>query len=185
MRDSWDRYGRALEAHDGAAAAAVVSSNSWVIYERQRKLALTATEEELRAATPFDQLAALILRAELKPAKLRSATPQELFAFAIDRGMINEASGTQIRLGEVTTDGDLAFAELVYLGRETETPFTFRLEGGAWKLDLVPLSQMGESELRGKAMSEGKTVDEFVDLLMEQLLGRAKARGIWTPIDKA
>ena len=185
VRDTWDRYGKALESNDGDAAVPLVASSSWRMYERQRRLALTARERELRAAPLTDQLGALVLRAKLKPAKLRSAPPQELFTFGIDNGLVNEASGVENRLGGITTDGEIAYAEQIYLGKTSENKFTFRLEDGTWRLDLVALSRLADYALFTAAMSQRKTPREFVDAVLEQLVGHAKARQIWKPIDPA
>jgi hypothetical protein len=185
VRDTWERYGRALESRDGDAAIPLVAPSAWPMYERQRKLALSAPEKELRAASFTDQVGALVLRAKLKPDTLRSARPQELFAFGIDQGLVNEAAGVQNRLGDITTDGEIAYAEHVYLGRTTENKFVFQLEDGDWKLDLIPVSQVADYAMFSLAMSQGKTKAEFVDLLMARLLGPAKARRIWKPIDPA
>jgi hypothetical protein len=182
---TWDQYAEAVLARDGEAAAALMASTTWPMYEEQRRLALTATEKELRAAPVIEQVFALTLRAKFDVARVRSATPRELFMIGVERGMSREASFSEITLGDVTSDGETATAKQIYLGRKTPNEVLFRLEDGTWKLDLAALALTGEAAVRATAAEAGKSVDELVDFIVEQLVGRAKARALWRPIDPA
>jgi hypothetical protein len=174
VRQAFTAYRQALLAKDGDTAVQHLASTVYGFYDQARRDAVTAAENNVRGQTVAAQLTVFTLRGSLDPNLLRSATPQELVAAAIDAGLVGEQGIQNTQLGEVAVVGDTASAPVLSTGQPSGIRFDFVREEGAWKLDLLPLLQTANVAFRNLATEQGITVDQLIDQTLEALYGPAK-----------
>lgn len=175
-------YRKALLAKDGKTAASLMSSGTVAYYAKLKKLALTATEKQLRAQPLGRQLSVLVLRATLPAKAVRSASATQLVVLAVDRGLISEAVVRTLSVGTVKVVGDVATATMQKNGADGPLDMVFNRESGRWRLNLLPLLESTETALRQAASQEGLSPARFVDSTLERQIGPDRAAEAWRPI---
>jgi hypothetical protein len=106
-------------------------------------------------------------------------TPATMTAFAFNHGM-GKTKLEGSTLGKAKIKGNNAKANLVNGGKKTDTEFVFNLEHGQWKIDVLPLMQESEADI--KAMLNGKNENEFIFDMLELMTGKAPTNAIWKKI---
>jgi hypothetical protein len=175
-------YRKALLAKDGKTAASLMSSGTVAYYAKLKKLALTATEKQLRAQPLGHQLSVLVLRATLPAKAVRSASATQLVVLAVDSGLISEAVVRTLSVGTVKVAGDVATATMQKNGADGPLDMVFNRESGRWRLNLLPLLESTETALRQAASQESLSPARFVDSTLERQIGPDRAAEAWRPI---
>ncbi len=182
VRRGFSVYKEALLARDGAAAASAVSANSLAYYDRMRALALTGEKAEIQSLDGAEQMLVLSLRLHAPEPMLRSGTPAELIAHAVDRGMISPGTIARTELGAVEIEGDQADALLVVDGKPLGGgEFRFRREGDVWKFDLEHATSLTRGVFGRLARQRGVSEEALILDLLSRASGRPIGEEVWTP----
>jgi hypothetical protein len=182
VKQGFLNYKGALAARDGPRAAAAVSRNSLDYYDEIRRLALTASKQDLDAIEGTERMLVLGMRHQAPKALLESATPVELLAHAVDAGIVSDASGAVTGLGEVKIDGGLARAFVVIDGKPTRNVLQFAHEDGVWKFDLEFAMRSSSGLIAAIASQSGLSEDAVILNLLAQGSGRLVGPEIWQPL---
>lgn len=173
-------YSRALNRRDGAEAARWITRGSLDNYARLARLAVHATEAELRAGRPADLVMVLLLRHMAPPEMLRTLSGDSVLAFLARRQLAPRPSGTTI--------GKPAWGDAtVRVIRASGTDYYYRREDGRWKWDMMPLMEAGharlEKELLEIAQSDTPmTAEEYIFHMLHILSERPLPPTIWQPL---
>lgn len=181
VRAAFAEYEAAVLAQDGDRAVRVISERAYGFYDRMRRLALTAPPEEVERLRVVEQLTVYALRAELAPEVLRSASPAEIVAAAIDAGTVSEQSIRNLTLGRIGIDGISAGGQALRDGEPSGFEFSFVYERDEWRFDLVPLINLGNVGLQALANQEGITASELVERLLVLQYGAPRTAELKTP----
>lgn len=178
---AFDDYKSALIAQDGEAAAGVAAAATLDYYDEMRVLALTGTRREVEEMRLIDQLLALGLRHFLPPERLQDMDGFEVFAYAVDEGMISEYAVAKMEATEADVSGDRALLSVEIDG--AEAPFTFVLvrEDGSWKMDMTELLKVSDSAFQSLADQSGTSEDAFLMQLLTTMSGTKPSEDIWKP----
>ncbi|MDX8033300.1 hypothetical protein SK803_24035 [Lentzea sp. BCCO 10_0856] len=182
VRAAFETYTKAALAKDGTTGVSVLAKPIFDTYDDFRKLALTATEQDLSTAPLGKRAAVYTLRGSVDPAILRTASPKELVKVSIDRGLVGEKGINNLELGKITASGDTASAEVLARGQVAPYKFRFVREDGTWKLDLQPLLDLADSAYAEVAKQQNLTPEQFLDGVLNQMYGPAKAAEVRKPL---
>jgi|WetSurMetagenome_2_1015567.scaffolds.fasta_scaffold147099_2 hypothetical protein len=121
----------------------------------------------------------LMIRHLATKKEILAFTPTTMTAFAFNHGM-GKSKLEGATLGKAKIKGNNAKAPLLENGKKTDTQYEFNLEDSLWKIDVLPL--MEESEADIKAMINGKSENEFIFDMLELMTGKAPTKAIWKKI---
>ena len=185
VRDVFERYRLAVLAGDGAGALAAVDGRTAAYYGRAVDLALDADSATVAGLSFIDRLMVLSLRHRVSADMLRTFDGPQALAYGVERGWIDRADAARQSLGRVRVAGDSASAVLVLNGAPVpEVAFAFAREGGAWKLDLTSVLDIGSRAMQAMIEQMGETEDGFIALALEVLTGRPVGSGVWQPVGR-
>ena len=179
---SFKAYKSALERRDGSAAASMVSGNSLAYYDHMRELALTAQRQHLLVLEGTERMLVLSLRHSAPLELLKTASPAELLAYAVDEGLVSDTGIAKTELGEVTLQGDRARCWIVIDGEPTRGVMQFVLEEAVWKFDLEFAMRTSEGLIAALAVQSGMSEDAVILQLLSQAEGWPIDPGIWDPL---
>ncbi|MFS8097284.1 hypothetical protein LFM09_09085 [Lentzea alba] len=182
IKTAFETYVEAALSKDGATGVSLVASPIMGLYEEARKLALTGTEEQLSGLQFHKRFVVYLLRGEIDPATLRSASAKDIVKIALDKGLVAEQSISNLSLGEIEVNGETAQAEVLSSGKKAPWKFRFVREDGAWKIDLQPLLELAEPAMLDLAKQRNLTVDELLEQLLVAKYGPAKAAELRKPL---
>jgi hypothetical protein len=115
----------------------------------------------------------LLLRTALEkkvPAPLRfNLTFGTLLQRITERHLFNPRDVREIKLGQVSINGNHASAEVYYQGTLTALRLPFVKEGDAWKIDVMALVPYAEVLMRVDRAIKGETLTQQVDQLVSKL----------------
>ncbi|WP_420128447.1 hypothetical protein [Longimicrobium sp.] len=175
VRNVVRQYEYATRSGDGNAAARLVSRETRDYYNRMLAMAISATEEQVRAVTLMDRMMILMYRHRVSAAQLRALPADGGFALTIDEGWLNAPEiGDLVSGSEVFGEGDRAI--LRYDG-----DIHFVREGGAWRWDMMPLILAAGEEVEADLTSPEEQ-DEFLMYVLEQADGLDPSPTIWQPL---
>jgi len=181
VHKAFETYTKAALAKDGAAAQGVLADTVSAYYDEARKLALTASDDQLAGVPTTQRLTVYVLRAEVEPAVLRAGTPADLLKTTFDQGLVGENGIAELTLGKVVVSGDKATAQAVVGGKEAPYSVTFLREQGGWKVDIVPLMTLADEGFAEAAKQQGSTVAAMVDGILVTKYGQEKAATLHQP----
>ncbi|HEX6345662.1 hypothetical protein [Umezawaea sp.] len=179
---AFETYTKAALAKDGATAQGVLADTVATYYDDARKLALTATDDQLTGITSTQRLTVYVLRAEVEPALLRDGSPADLLRTSFDKGLVGEDGISDLALGKVNVTGDKASAQAVIGGREAPYTVDFVREQGVWKVDIAPLMTLADEGFTAAAEKQGTTVDALIDTVLVSKYGPEKAAALHRPV---
>ena len=155
-------YQEAVVEGRGADAASLVTVGTIDHYDRLRRLAVSATVDDLAAEPMVDRLAVALFRTRFPLADLEASDGAGMLATAVDAGMIGRQVGA-LAAGDVAVDptGERATVTAVdAAGRRVEVPLT--REGSGWKVDLTALLPAADAGLRELAAAQGLSENELI-----------------------
>lgn len=180
---SFAEYKKAALAKDGNTVAGLLAKPSLEFYDDLAKLALTGTEEQVKAQPVTQRVTVYMLRGEFDAAALKSATSTDVVRLAIEKGLISESSTATIELGEVTFTGDKAEAEVSAKGQKAPFRFEFLREDGVWKFDFRSVIDLANGAMTQLAKKQNMTEDQLVDQVLTVKYGAAKAAQLHKPLE--
>lgn len=182
--DAFDAYARAIRGRD-TAAASMVTPALLAFYDDLRTLALHATAEQVRELPLLARMHVLHLRLKLDAARLRAMTPAQVFStIEVESGNLKAS----LVPGEVAVNPATASFALMDGDRRTSYQVALVRQGGAWRVDTLPLSASGGCILRAVLRARGVTrerEDAVVLNGLAQTTGRVPSSSIWQPLDPA
>jgi hypothetical protein len=182
VRAAFDTYTKAALAKDGTTAVSVMASPAFAFFDDMRKLALTATEQELATQKLSTRLMAYTMRGGMDPAIVRTASPQDLVKGAIDKGLVGEQGIKNLELGEVTVKGDTADVEVMSRGKKAPFTLRFAREDGRWKFDMLPLLELTDAAFGSLAQEKNMTPEQLVEQVLITMYGPEKAAEVRKPL---
>ena len=175
-------YQKALLDRDGAAAAALVTEDSWAYYRNMADEALTADRQRLQDMDFVDRLTALTFRHALTPADLRRMNGMDLVAVSVDKGWISREKTAKLRLTNYRITGNTATAAVLSPnGKPSSVSMGFRSERGAWRLDLLDNINTARSAMPLAIALSGMSEEELLFASLERATGSEAGPEIWTP----
>lgn len=181
----WSGFGRfkaAAIAGDGAAAVRELSTETLRYYERVRRAALLATEEELRKTSVDFRFQVLLLRGRMPVEELVAVDGAGLAARYVSQGWINVEHLSEIALANVIhTDRG---AEVRYADSQglTTSRLVFRREQNGWKFDLSAAAWMQRRFLDHQMEKQGLNEDELLAAMIREAIGDRPAADLWKPL---
>jgi len=162
---------------------ALLSAASFAEWERERRLALHGSLDEVQALPPGPRLAVLALRQAQPVFLLRDGTPPELVAAAVRSGLADRDALEAIELGDVA---QLAEARASGLVLAAGLPSGFRVgfvrERGGWRVDLpASLDSVGRV-VSQTARATGASEDAVIVSLIATASGRPVGKDVWSPL---
>ena len=145
--EAFARYVAALQARDGAAAAALVTAASLAREETLRDLALTAPPDAVAALPMADRIAVLRLRHEFTAEELRPLAGADLLGLAVAEEWTSPKPLAVLTVTGAAVAGDTATLRVERGGEVVPVRLVLRREQGAWKLDLVDLARGSDAAL--------------------------------------
>lgn len=173
-------YQSALLHKDGRAGAQVLARPTVEYFQRMRDLALAGKAPEVKKLTIGDKLTILRLRLEFSAAQLKPLDGRGVLEYSVSHGWVGEEVG-RIGVGAVEISGDRATIAALADGKPTSERFILLREGGAWRLDLVPLFAGANAYFKKARAESGMAEDAFVMTIVEQMAGRPVPGTIWNP----
>lgn len=175
VRDVVRQYQDAIRRGDGTAAARLVTRETREYYARMLEMAVSATEQEVRAASLMDRMMILMYRHRVPAAELRALPSDAAFAHTIDAGWVTATEGEELAArSEAYGQGDRA--ALRYRG-DTH----FLREDGGWRWDMMPLIRGASAEF-AEGLDSREEEDEFLMFVLKQSNGRDPSPAIWQPL---
>jgi len=181
-RRSFDAFKRALAERDGDAAVALLSAPSLAEWERDRRLALHGSPDEVRALSPGPRLAVLALRHAQPVFLLRDGTPAELAAAAVRSGLADRGALELLEIRDITARGDRASGQILASGLPSGMRAGFLRERGAWKLDLPASLDAAGRLVTETARATGNSEDAVIANLIGAASGERVGEEIWLPL---
>jgi hypothetical protein len=184
--DAFARYVAALQARDGAAAAALVTAGSLVREERLRDMALSAPPDMVAALPMTDRLAVLRLRHEFTAAELRPLAGTDLVRLAVEEEWTSPKPLAVLTVTGAAVDGATATLAVERAGEGVPVRLVLRQEEGAWRLDLVELARGSDDALvQSLAFRAGRAkvpVEEVLRWAIEDSSGHLVDKDLWQPL---
>lgn len=199
VREVFARFRDAMLEGRGRESAALVDPRALETYERCRAIALASTRREGLEELPLLDLVLVIsLRVELSKREMEEMATAEpgfapgaaVFAWAVERGLIDKPTLTGLELDRVTIKGDRAIGSSRRVdegagagsGSDGEAPpgdpsrgptFEFTRVAGEWRFDMTRLLEAGETVLRELWIRAGRPprVDFVLKFLAREDLG--------------
>lgn len=183
IRRCFDGYMMSVLDLDGDAAVDLVTQSTADEYARLSQLALNARKEEVENLRLTDYLTVILLRETFSPAEIRmfSDDGRAAFAAAVRKGMISVDSVTSMALGEIQILHTAASGVVVHNGAPTDLKYEFRLEENGWKLNLIPMMQIGNIAMEQVLKDSGLSDEEFMLFMITQVTGKQADASVFVP----
>jgi hypothetical protein len=132
VREAVRSYAGALSARDPAAATATVVSETFVLYDDLRLLALSASPEQLERSDLMTIMLVLQIRARFRRGQLETVDGRALFEHAVEAGLVGERVD-EVPLDEVWIAEDGMHAQIRTLG---DPVVWLRKQDDRWRIDI-------------------------------------------------
>lgn len=180
VKAAFKTYQSALLKQDGAAAAAIVDRGTVDYYQRTRDLAVSGKPDHVKKLPVLDKLIVLRMRLQVPLAQLKAMDGKRALAFGVTQGWIG-SEVAKAEAGAIEITGDRASLTFVVGGKPTPVKLGLRREAGGWRVDLVSLFRLSDAVIRKRQEDSGKSEDDFIFALLEQLAGKPVPPTIWNP----
>lgn len=182
IRGAFQTYRAALEARNGEAARALVTRATLDSYEALRDEAIYSVKVDLAKRPIFERLIILNLRLRFTLTELQMTPGRDLFRRGIEEGWTAGASGLSNLERLVLIDNHAQAFIVPRSGGGEGTPIHFLLEDGAWKIDLISISNAVEESLRDLAVKNGISEEQLIEETLGSSYGQALPTDIWEPL---
>lgn len=182
LRSAFARWRQSLLAGDREGAR-LVAQPTIAQYETARDLALGANRAALAARPLIERFLALRLRLEYDAERLAAMSGLDLVAEGIVRGLIDKGTVADGEIGEIRRRGaEQAQSRLVVAGRRAGSWLHWRIEDGAWRIDLAQPARRLEAGIRQLLASQQGREDDRLVALLADVTGRKLDDSIWQPL---
>jgi hypothetical protein len=183
IRNCFTAYKSSILEYNGIEAVKHVNSTTIDYYGEMKDFALTGSRELVEKLSITDKMMVLIIRLYVEPRLLSKMTPEELFVFAVDEGLIGE-DATSAGLGDIDISENIAIAQHTHNGQKSSHSWRFEKQGEEWRVDLTSIFPATESLLNDLINESGMSEDEFIFMILEVISGNKVSDDIWEPLVK-
>jgi len=181
VRETFERYRRALVEEDGEAAAGLVSSNTIEAYQGFRDLALTGSADAVKELSMVDRMQVLLLRHRIEPDALETMNGRGAFAHAVNQAWVGSGGIQRLQIHRVAVRGDEATANVGMGPAPSPELFRFAKEEGQWRFDLMPSLSSAEGALQQMAAARGVEENEFLLGMIGAMSGEPATEALFEP----
>ena len=182
IEEAFEAYKAALLGREGERAAGLVTRATIDYYDEMRTLALEADRAELENRRILDRFTVLMLRHVMTAKQLKPMTGEDVFAFAVDEGLIGESTVVGMEPEDVTVSGDVGTLNVALSGENASFEYLYRYEDAGWRLDLFEFVETYEAAFQTQADQSGGD-RAFLFQLLTSVSGRRPTPDIWQPLD--
>lgn len=182
---TWNTYRSAVTKKNGAAAVAVVTPDSIQQMSVWQQMALVNTWDDLSSGRMIDVLSVLRLRAQLPVDDVRTRAPEELYAMAVDAGLIGDPAILKRKLASVEVHETMALGLLPKTGSAPAVRVVFVKDGTDWKVAINSVFSVTEATLQAKAEAASQTTAEYAVATVAAEVGKAAAEKAEQPLGTA
>jgi hypothetical protein len=182
IRAVFTAYQNAVASKDGMSALAVTESGCFYYWGSwMRASAVSDTRDELFTRSPWVHLAVLVYRDQLGGEFLRSASPEQIYAKLVERGvLIRNVQG--FTLGRIKVrDGEHADAELLKDGGPSGLSISFWMQNGSWKISSSGHSGIMHYRLRDLSKRPNSSREEVIHAMFRTITGRDPHDSLYVP----
>ncbi|MDH3701976.1 MAG: hypothetical protein OEU46_11725 [Alphaproteobacteria bacterium] len=181
---AFEIYRVALLEADGATAAGIVTRRTHRYYDEVRQAALYSRRGELDKLSVQKKMVTLLFRLRFSGEQLKSMTGRDVFANAVQNGMIGTEGARRLRLTDYEITGRVAKAHILGAkGPVRRFTFDIKTEDGGWKVDLISLLRLLEMFMWVSLDRSGAdNADDFIISSLEQTVGRRVGPEVWKPL---
>ena len=188
IRQVFDSYKAALVGGDGALAASLVDAATVDYFVELRQLALSGEEAAVRAQSFIDRLLIVSIRHVMDAETIRGLELSDLIERAMTEGWIGGDTISQLVMGAVTIEGDLATGEVLTSSSLTDAgspsavedlSYQFVRERGRWRFRFSSLVEGLNELIRRFAELLGAEEDTLIFTLVENFSGRKVLPEVW------
>lgn len=177
-------YSHAAHVRDGKAALEILTAPSVEAYGPLLKIALDASEEQVRALAPAQKLEVLRMRHRSTRSQLSKLDPPGFVRFATDQGWYSAVDPDQeFVLTDLDIHDDWAVG-VEDFGHNLKLRIYFIKEDGKWKLNEWRAMQEDGPLYEAVAKELEMSVDDFLLLILEDENGQPPNQWIWRPMVK-
>ncbi len=180
IRNCFTTYQSSILDYNGIQAAKHVNSTTIEYYGEMKDVALTGSRELVENLSITDKVMVLIIRLYVEPMLLSEMTPEELFVFAVDEGLIGE-DAISAGLGDIDVSDNVAIAQHTHNGQASSLSWRFEKEEGVWRVDLTSMFPVADSLLNDLIKESGMNEDDFIFMSLEAMSGNKVSDDIWKP----
>jgi len=180
VKATFKTYQSALLKRNGAGAAAVMNRGTITYYQRMRDLAVAGKPDEVKKLPLLDKLMVLRMRHQIPLAQLQAMDGKAAFGHGVSQGWVGD-SVAKVGAGPVEITGDRASLTFMVGGKPTPAKLALDREDGAWRIDLVSLFELSGAGFKNLHAESGKSEDEFILELVQQVSGKPVPATIWNP----
>jgi hypothetical protein len=167
IRNSFYAYQASLINNDGKSAVQYLDSYTINYYENILKDSLYLPKIDFDKKLLVDRLIIAKIRQNMNIDQLLKMNGKDLIIYSIIEGWIGEVSN--LSLGTIVIDNDIARAEVVSGGKKTSIHYKFHFENGIWKLDLLSTMQIAQIVIQMQQLKSGYNEDDFILYLLDSL----------------
>lgn len=182
INSAYENYKRSFANGNGLETANLVCKNTMVYYNSLHDLVLRADSNKLALSGLFERFTVLAIRQTVDWGRLRAMSGNDLFAYAVENGMIGK-NVAYTNIGNIVLkNNNLARAELIVGGKPTQKYINFYREDGRWRVDLLEMLTENGKSLKKMIEQPGVNESESLVLFFEKTFGKAPAHELWLPV---
>lgn len=182
LQQVYTNFKTAVVNGNGTEASKLISANTIRYYDSLLDLVLNADSSKLVLAGLLEKFTVLAIRHTVDWGRLRAMDGKQLFIYAIENGMIGkDLSNYDVGRIEMKNE-NLATAELLIKGKQTQKNTNFYRENGRWRLDM--LEMLNENSKSLKQMMGQPSSDENICMMLffEKVFGQKPGYQLWLPV---
>lgn len=183
VKNCFEEYKTAVTKRDGIKARSVADKETISFYDRVIKHARFSTKSELNKAGLSEKLIVFSVRQNVPLYSVRNFSGDQLFAYMISNGLIDNSTMSFIDLGEIELINNAAQAPVIVGGQKAPFTLRFKKEKGIWKINISSLLIITDLALTGKINQAGLTEELFIDQLLNKKKGyKGSKNRYWEPL---
>lgn len=184
VRSVFLKYLDALTVRNGDVALSCVDQHTVDYYTHILKLANTADSLTLSREPFLNRLIVLTIRTKVTSTELKRMDGKMLFKFAVNYGLVGNPT-REDRIGNVEFSSSTeAKGQFITSGGKGDLYYSFRMENGAWKVDLSSLFPQTNKVLVDFANSNSMTEYDLLKELYKSSTMKELTTSVWLPKNK-
>jgi hypothetical protein len=182
IESAFMNYRNAILNNSGHEAVKYIDTRTVTYYSQLLGKIRTADSLELEAGSILEKYMVLMLRHRTGKSQLLAFDGKKLLEFTIDEGMVGKTSIQNATPGKVQVEGNEGMLFSANSVNNRQPLMGARKEDGQWKLDLTSLFRITTQAFEQMARQSGKSENDFVLGLIQQISGRAPSADVWRPL---
>lgn len=179
VRSCFERYRTAIMSGQAGAAYAEINQNTKAYYDDMLDKVLYLSAAEVKSLTALEKIFIAQSRHRIPLQELQAFDGEGYFKYAVEQGWVGRDSVANAELTNITVSGDSATSAFVKKDKTLPFGFSFSLENGDWKIDLIsiiPISNLALQHMINNAEEDEQTI---IFKIVETLSGETVDETIW------